>query len=151
MGLRPRSRKAGTGAVVGLLAAAATMTMAVATPANASSATRLAAPPPSTSPAPERVVFTPGGTVDCPSGRACAGVPVASGGGYVFQFYKYGRYRLNYFLGTGPVYNNQTDRAAMRFYDRNGVQVKNGCLPPKVHRQINWDPIWYIGLTQTPC
>ncbi|MEU5876485.1 hypothetical protein [Spirillospora sp. NPDC047279] len=151
MSLRPRSRKTGTALAAGLLTAAATMTMAAAPTANAASGTRLAANVPSTSPAPERFIPNASGSIACPSGRACA-VVTNAGTKYFFQFYKYGRYRLSYFLGSGPVHNNQTGSAAMRFYDRNGVQLRDrGCVRAGGHEWINWDPVWYIGLTQTPC
>ncbi|MCO5972444.1 hypothetical protein [Actinoallomurus soli] len=104
---------------------------------------------PSTSPAVEHEFVGPNGSVDCPSGYACAGVPYSTGA-LVFKFYTYGSYALSYWHGTGFVANVQTGGAATRLYDGNGGAA--GCIPAGVGQNgINWDPIWTIALTASHC
>ena len=111
-----------------------------------------AVPPPSTWPTASQVLFTTNLNninVGCPYHHGCAVVPYGNGW-YVFKFYYYGIYYLSYWLGSGFVINYQSAGAAMRFYNSAGVQVL--CLPAEsAPIRMNWDPIWSIQLTASPC
>lgn len=112
------------------------------------SAASATTPAPTTSPAAARRYFTTAAYFTCPYQYACAVVPY-SNGHYIFDFYYYGTYRLSYWHGVGPMYNNQSGDAAARLLDINGHQVS--CVPPPAVFGINWDPIWYVRLTSSHC
>lgn len=123
--------------------------LVVRLPSRASVETTVAAPPPTTSPAPEHRYFvTSLSGVTCPVGRACAVVPYG-GGWYVFNFYRYGTYAMSWWYGWGWVMNNQTGGAAVRLGNSGGGEVR--CLPPNGWVSIAWTPIWSIRLTASPC
>ncbi|MFI6299955.1 hypothetical protein ACIBEJ_50770 [Nonomuraea sp. NPDC050790] len=105
---------------------------------------------PNTSPAAaSRQFISGGGSVTCQSQYACASVPYGNGA-YVFKFFRYGRYSLSDWLGRGIAANSQTGGAAMRLENRNQVQI--GCIPAGVSGiGVDWDPVWFINLTASPC
>ena len=104
---------------------------------------------PSTSPAVSRTYIPSGGGWTCEPQYACAAVPYGSGA-YFFKFLHYDGYSLSNWTGTGFAVNNQTDRAAFRYDDVNGVQ--KGCVAAGVLRNgIDWGPIWRIRLTGAAC
>jgi hypothetical protein len=108
----------------------------------------VAASPPTTSPVVENWWYdSRGGFPQCPYHYACAHVPWYSGF-YFFKFYYYGTYKLYNWYGWGWASNNQSGFAAMRLLDVNRHQVT--CLVPALW-SVNWDPIWYIRLTSSPC
>jgi hypothetical protein len=129
------------------LVVAALATAAIAVPTSA-----FAASAPTTSPAAYSRVFQTTSGFTCDSGFACAKVPY-SNGWYIFKFYNYGTYGLSNWFGEGIAFNSQTGAAAMRLYDGSGNQVE--CIPggPPAHYDDseNWDPIWSIKLTSSPC
>jgi len=114
----------------------------------------VAAAEPSTSPAPARRVWVSVGELhDCPTGYACAtpswGANGANGG-WEFQFYNYGTYSLSNFTGnSGSINNSQTGNAGMRILDQNGKVIR--CQWAGTADSVNWDPVWYISLSPTPC
>lgn len=111
----------------------------------------VAAAEPSTSPAPARRVWVSIGEVhDCPAGYACATPSWGANGGWEFQFYNYGTYSLSNFTGnSGSINNSQTGNAGMRILDQNGKLIR--CQWAGTADSVNWDPVWYITLSPTPC
>ena len=129
---------------IGVAAVVTALLVAVAaTPAQAAS-------PPNTSPAAASRQWTPNGGYACEWGYVCTQIPYG-GGYYVFKFYYYGRYNLSNWFGYTYTINAQTGGAALRLYDQYGSQVL--CLGGPNHYKdwVNWDPIWSIALTSTPC
>jgi hypothetical protein len=142
-----------------VLAVAALVAAAAGAPTSASAATPVEgtrsaeptigfAPAPTTSPAVSRQFLTNRNDFDCPNGYGCALVPYGNGY-YFFKFYNYGTYYLSYWSGTEAAFNAQTDGAAMRLYDSSGSQVK--CIPAYDWDYVDWEPIWSISLTASPC
>lgn len=83
----------------------------------------------------------------CAQGWACATVPYANGW-YLFSFYQYRTYNLSNWSGVGGTFNNQHSNASMRLYNGSNVQVL--CIPAG-GPDVNWNPIWSIRLSATPC
>ncbi|WP_370963788.1 hypothetical protein [Amycolatopsis sp. cg9] len=115
-------------------------------------AASVAAAEPTTWPAASRRYRVPhGSSLDCPSGYACTTTNDDSTGSWRFEFYSYGTYSLNNWFGqNGSVSNSQTGDAGMRLLDQNGKVLRcqwagTGDIG------INWDPVWYISLSATPC
>ncbi|MBE3200184.1 MULTISPECIES: hypothetical protein [Parafrankia] len=111
-----------------------------------------AAPAPSTSPVANQVLFVTSlnsAPAGCPYNYGCAYVPYG-GGWYVFKFYYYRTYYLSNWFGVGPVVNFQSAGAAMRLYNSAGAQIT--CIPAdSAPTTANWDPVWSIRLTSSPC
>jgi len=106
---------------------------------------------PNTSPpAAVRYEYYGSGGLQCQSGYACTTLEYPAGViRWVFKFYYYGTYSLSHWSGTGWAANSQTGGAAMRLLDRNGYQIT--CVPAGDWRYVNWDPVWFIRLTSSPC
>jgi hypothetical protein len=163
--IRPRRIAAVIGIVAGILATGTLS--AQAAPANhggvavsrgvsdgTAKAASAAAAEPTTSPAAvRRYRIAAGSSNDCPSGYACATANYDSSGGWLFEFYSYGTYSLNNWYGYGPnggISNGQTGDAGVRLLDRNGNVVRCQWAGTAVN-DIDWEPIWYISLSPTPC
>ncbi|WP_325153021.1 hypothetical protein [Amycolatopsis sp.] len=153
MRIRQRRIVAVIGIVVGFLAAGVLPAQAapVSSALPVAQSASVAAAEPSTSPAPARRVWVSVGEVhDCPTGYACATPTWGSNGGWEFQFYNYGTYSLANFTGdSGSVSNSQTGNAGMRLLDQSGRVIR--CQWAGTGDYVNWDPVWYIQLSATPC
>ncbi|WP_410641410.1 hypothetical protein [Amycolatopsis sp. lyj-346] len=149
MRIRQRRIVAVIGIVVGFMTAG--VLPAQAAPAGTAESASVAAAEPSTSPAPARRVWVSVGEVhDCPTGYACATPSWGPNGGWEFQFYNYGTYSLSNFYGdSGSISNSQTGNAGMRILDQNGRVIR--CQWAGTADYVNWDPVYYITLSSTPC
>lgn len=123
--------------------------LVVRLPSRLSVETAVAAPPPTTSPAPADRYFITSLNFSCDSRYVCAAVPYGNGW-YIFEFLRYNTYNLSNWFGYGLVVNNQTDGAAARLLNYGGSQ--RYCVPAQ-HALTNvyWTPIWHIRLTASPC
>jgi hypothetical protein len=85
----------------------------------------------------------------CSSGYACAYLS-GNNRDWEFQFFNYGGYSLSNWFNTGPLVNHQTGGASVRTYDLSGRQIQ--CFAPRsASYGVNWNPVWRINLTSTPC
>ncbi|MWA05997.1 hypothetical protein F8568_037725 [Actinomadura sp. LD22] len=105
---------------------------------------------PSTSPSvPHENYGNVGDIPKCRPGHVCAAVAY-DGKYHVFDFYRYGTYRLSNWRGRGALVNEQAGGAAARIYDRSGAET--ACVAAGTATAgADWNRAAKIKLTTVRC